>query len=69
MGPLEAHLKQLSPLTILERGYAIVEREGKIVKTPNDAPVGSEVSVRLARGGLNAIVAGTTPSGSSELPS
>ena len=29
LGPLEAHLKQLSPLTILDRGYAIVEREGK----------------------------------------
>ncbi len=34
LGPLEAHLKQLSPLTILDRGYAIVEREGKIVKAP-----------------------------------
>jgi len=33
LGPLEAHLKQLSPLTILDRGYAIVEREGKIVKS------------------------------------
>jgi len=56
LGPLEAHLKQLSPLTILERGYAIVERDGKIVKSPNDAPVGSEVSVRLANGGLSAVV-------------
>jgi len=56
LGPLEAHLKQLSPLTILERGYAIVERDGKIVKSPNDAPVGSEVSVRLAKGGLSAVV-------------
>jgi exodeoxyribonuclease VII large subunit len=56
LGPLEAHLKQLSPLTILERGYAIVEREGRIVKAPSDAPVGSEVSVRLAKGGLSAVV-------------
>ncbi len=56
---LAAHLKQLSPLTILERGYAIVEREGKIVKSPEDAPAGSEVSVRLAKGGLNAMVTET----------
>jgi exodeoxyribonuclease VII large subunit len=56
LGPLEAHLKQLSPLTILERGYAIVEREGKIVKAPEDAPVGSEITVRLAKGGLDAEV-------------
>ncbi len=53
---LEAHLKQLSPLAILERGYAIVEREGKIVKSPEDAPVGTEISVRLASGSLGARV-------------
>ena len=57
LGPLEAHLKQLSPLTILDRGYAIVEREGKIVKSPDDAPVGSSVAVRLAKGRLRAVVA------------
>ena len=56
LGPLEAHLKQLSPLTILDRGYAIVEREGKIVKAPEDAPVGSEIKVRLAKGDLAAQV-------------
>lgn len=53
---LEAHLKQLSPLAILERGYAIVEREGKIVKSPEDAPPGSDISVRLATGSLGARV-------------
>jgi exodeoxyribonuclease VII large subunit len=56
MGPLEAHLKQLSPLTILDRGYAIVEREGKIVKAPDDAPAGSEIDVRLSTGKLKATV-------------
>jgi exodeoxyribonuclease VII large subunit len=55
---LEAHLEQLSPLKILERGYAIVEREGKLVKSPEDAPVGSEVRLRLARGELAAKVTG-----------
>jgi exodeoxyribonuclease VII large subunit len=52
--PLAAHLAQLSPLKILDRGYAIVERGGKIVKTPADAPVGSDVRLRLAAGELAA---------------
>jgi exodeoxyribonuclease VII large subunit len=56
LGPLEAHLIQLSPLKILERGYAIVERDGKLVKSPTDAPVGSEVRLRLAQGELAAKV-------------
>ena len=56
LAPLEAHLKQLSPVKILERGYAIVERQGRIVKSPSDAPVGSDVRVRLAEGELGARV-------------
>lgn len=52
--PLTAKLEQLSPLTILERGYAIVERDGRIVKSPDDAPVESTVRVRVARGELRA---------------
>lgn len=49
---LDGHLAQLSPLKILDRGYAIVENEGKIVKTPEDAPVDSEVTIRIAKGNL-----------------
>lgn len=47
---LEGHLVQLSPLRVLERGYAIVERDGKIVKAPEDAPAASEVNIRIAHG-------------------
>jgi exodeoxyribonuclease VII large subunit len=54
LSPLEAHLAQLSPLKILDRGYAIVENDGKIVKSPRDAPTDSEVSIRVAQGRLNA---------------
>ncbi len=54
--PLEAHLGQLSPLKILDRGYAIVEHKGAVVKSPSDAPVGSELRVRLALGDLAAKV-------------
>ena len=54
--PVTAKLEQLSPLTILDRGYAIVECDGKIVKSPDDAPVDSTVRVRVAKGNLNARV-------------
>jgi exodeoxyribonuclease VII large subunit len=56
LGPLEAHLSQLSPIKILDRGYAIVERDGRIVKSPEEAPTGSDLSVRLADGRLKARV-------------
>jgi exodeoxyribonuclease VII large subunit len=50
LAPLAAHLDQLSPLKILERGYAIVELDGKIVKSPAEAPKGSSIQVRVAAG-------------------
>ena len=56
LASLEAHLAQLSPLKILDRGYAIVERDGKIVKSPPDAPADSEVKIKLAQGELRARV-------------
>ena len=52
----EAHLRQLSPLKTLERGYAIVQRDGIVVKSPEDAPIGSELKVRLAAGEIRAEV-------------
>ncbi len=61
LAPLEAHLKQLSPLAILDRGYAIVASGGKIVKSPGDAPLGSELRVRLAQGELGAVVTRSEP--------
>jgi exodeoxyribonuclease VII large subunit len=61
LAPLAAHLEQLSPLKILERGYAIVERDGKLVKAPEDAPVGSNLKVRLAQGEIAAKVTGPRP--------
>jgi exodeoxyribonuclease VII large subunit len=56
LAPLAAKLEQLSPLTILERGYAIVEREGHIVKSPAEAPPETTVRVRVARGEFRAKV-------------
>lgn len=50
-------LAQLSPVRILERGYAIVTAEdGTIVKSAAAAPAGSQIKVRLAAGRLEAQV-------------
>jgi exodeoxyribonuclease VII large subunit len=57
LDPLIAHLTQLSPLKILERGYALVtDAAGRIVKEPANAPAGSEIDVRLAKGQIAARV-------------
>ena len=57
LDPLAAQLIQLSPLKILERGYAIVTNaDGVIVKQPGDAPPGSNIDVRLAKDRLAARV-------------
>jgi exodeoxyribonuclease VII large subunit len=65
--PLESGLRQLSPLNVLERGYAIVQtRAGLVVKSPADAPDGTALRIRVANGEISAEV---TPTGSSELPS
>ncbi len=54
---LAAKLSQLSPLRILDRGYAIVTNEfGEIVKASQQAPVDSAINVRLAQGSLGAKV-------------
>ncbi len=57
--PLAAGLHQLSPLRVLDRGYAIVQDErGRILKDAAEAPPPSAIGVRLARGRLRARVTG-----------
>ena len=57
LDPLVAHLTQLSPLKILDRGYAIVTNyHGEIVKDPAQAPAGTSVGIRVAQGRLKAEV-------------
>ena len=53
---LSAHLSQLSPLRILERGYAIVSNPSGILKDAGQAPAGSRIHARLAHGELDATV-------------
>ena len=55
--PLAAELEQLSPLKVLDRGYAIVlDEQGRILKDAAGAPPESAIAVRLARGRLKARV-------------
>jgi exodeoxyribonuclease VII large subunit len=53
---LAAKLSQLSPLLILERGYAIVSNASGVVTDSLEAPAGSSIHVRLAKGELDAVV-------------
>jgi exodeoxyribonuclease VII large subunit len=53
---LAAKLSQLSPLRVLERGYAIVSNQAGIVTDAASAPADSQVHVRLHRGALDAVV-------------
>lgn len=53
----EAHLKQLSPLAVLARGYAIVEDETKhIIRSAEEVTAGEPVRIRLHRGELDAVI-------------
>jgi exodeoxyribonuclease VII large subunit len=53
----EARLQALSPLNILERGYAIVfDAKGALVKDPAAVKSGERITARVARGEIRAIV-------------
>ncbi len=53
----QALLGERNPLAILQRGYSITrDAEGRIIRDASQAAVGSEVSIRLARGELGAAV-------------
>ncbi len=57
---LAMHLRQLNPLTILERGYAIVEKpDGKIVRAAGETRPGDPLKIKLHRGGLDVDVVTT----------
>ena len=52
-------LESLSPLAILERGYALVfDSDGKLIKDAHKTKIGEEISARLARGEIRATVTG-----------
>ncbi len=49
-------LDAVNPLSTLQRGYAIVKKNGKILQQSSQAKSGDEIDVRLAEGELQAIV-------------
>src|SRR5579864_1825865 len=54
---LETALGSLSPLAILERGYALVfDPHGNLLKDASTVKAGDEISARLAHGELHAAV-------------
>lgn len=58
-----AALAALGPQATLERGFAIVTRagDGVIVRDPVEAPAGSALRIRVARGAFGATAAGPVP--------
>lgn len=55
--PLVRTLNAVSPLATLDRGYAIVSREGgEILRSAADAPPGTLIEARLGSGRLRAKV-------------
>ncbi len=56
---INAHLEELSPVKILDRGYALVfDASGNLLKDAAQVRVGDEISARLARGAISATVKG-----------
>jgi len=56
---LTTRLRSLSPQSTLDRGYAIVQvATGGILRTHNDAPAGTNLTVTLADGALDAVSSG-----------
>jgi exodeoxyribonuclease VII large subunit len=54
---LVGQLEALSPLAILERGYALVfDSSGKLLKDAMQVKIGDEISARLARGAITATI-------------
>ena len=53
-----ARLDALSPLAVLTRGYALVQRaeDGAVVRAASDVGLGAGLRIRLARGSLEARV-------------
>jgi len=54
---LQTALQSLSPLAVLDRGYALVfDPHGKLLRDAGDVNVGQEISARLGRGQIHASV-------------
>ncbi len=61
-GALDAHLQALSPLAVLDRGYALVlAADGALVHSSAQLAAGDQLTTRLADGSFSSRVEFTTP--------
>lgn len=49
-------IKAMDPLNVLSRGFAAVEKEGKIIADVNDINISDKITVKMRNGSLEAIV-------------
>src|SRR5579859_2816736 len=57
LGEAVVHLESLSPVKILDRGYALIfDASGKLVKDPAQVKPGDEITARVAKGTFGAVV-------------
>jgi exodeoxyribonuclease VII large subunit len=59
LGRLGAQMAALSPLAVLDRGYAMVQKDGAIVRDASQVRAHDRLRVRLAKGTLDVAVEGT----------
>ena len=56
LGRLGAQMAAMSPLAVLDRGYAMVRADDRIVRDAAQVSTGDRLDVRLARGSLEVVV-------------
>lgn len=56
-------LHSVSPLAVLDRGYALVKKEDRVITHADSVEPGDEIIARLAHGEISAVVRETRPTG------
>ena len=51
-------LNLLNPLSVLSKGYSVVNKDGKAVKDIKDVKVKDKINIKLHKGTIDAIVEG-----------
>jgi exodeoxyribonuclease VII large subunit len=62
VGGVDARLHSLSPLAVLDRGYALVQSaEGELIRSAGQLIQGQQVRTRLAGGAFTSVVETISP--------
>ncbi len=56
LGERVAKLSAMNPLAVLERGYGVVERDGRVLSSVKDMAVGDHVTLRVSDGEAQAVI-------------